>query len=98
VRDLASYETRCLACHSTTPASKATPDHPGAICRVSNKDCISCHMPKLEIPGMHAKFTDHRIRVVHKDETFTESGSPDLPYSPAMWSEPTAFPQATAAR
>ena len=72
VRDLASYEKRCLACHATTPASKPTPDHPGAICRVSNKDCISCHMPKLEIPGMHAKFTDHRIRVVHKDESITD--------------------------
>jgi len=98
VHDLASYEKRCLACHSTTPALKPTPDHPGAICRVSNKDCIRCHMPKLDIPGMHAKFTDHRIRVVHKDETLTESGSPDLPFSPAMWNEPAVFLEPSAAR
>ena len=84
VRDLASYDQRCLACHTTTPASKSmpTPDHPGAACRVSTKDCVTCHMPKQEIPGMHATFTDHRIRVVHKDDTITESVSPNFPARP----------------
>jgi hypothetical protein len=72
VRDLASYDQRCLACHSATRASKPTADHPGEACRVSTKDCVSCHMPKQEIPGMHAKFTDHRIRVVHKDDSISD--------------------------
>jgi len=72
VRDLASYDQRCLACHSTTPASNPTADHPGAACRVSTKDCVTCHMRKQEIPGMHAKFTDHRIRVVRKDDSITD--------------------------
>ena len=31
-------------------------------CLVSQKDCITCHMPKVEIPGSHFQFTDHRIR------------------------------------
>ena len=26
--------------------------------------CVTCHMPKYEPPGFHAKFTDHWIRVV----------------------------------
>ncbi len=47
----AFFDTRCGACHQA--------------CRAGNKsECISCHMPKVEIPGLHARFTDHRIRVV----------------------------------
>jgi hypothetical protein len=33
-------------------------------CRVSTKDCASCHMPKLGPPAAHFKFTDHYIRIV----------------------------------
>jgi len=40
-------------------------------------------MPKQEIPGMHATFTDHRIRVVQKDDTITESVSPNIPHAPS---------------
>jgi hypothetical protein len=72
VRDPSSYDSRCLQCHVSGAASKPTQDHPGAACRVSNKDCVTCHMPKQEIPAVHAKFTDHRIRVVRKDEAFTD--------------------------
>lgn len=72
VRDPSSYDSRCLQCHVSTTASKTAHNHPGAVCRVGNKDCVTCHMPKQEIPGMHAKFTDHRIRIVHKDEEFKD--------------------------
>jgi len=54
----ARYDANCQACH--TAGGKA-----GAkICKVSAKDCSSCHMPKIELPGSHHKFTDHDIRIV----------------------------------
>ncbi len=70
VRDLRSYDVRCLGCHVSTKSSKAIRDHPGAACQVSTKDCVTCHMPKYEVPGMHSKFTDHRIRIVRKGAPF----------------------------
>ncbi|MEJ7618430.1 MAG: multiheme c-type cytochrome, partial [Pyrinomonadaceae bacterium] len=39
-------------------------------CPVETKNCASCHMPKVELPGAHTKFTDHRIRVVRPNEAF----------------------------
>ena len=62
VEDPAFYDQRCLACHATTN-SNSTADHVGAVCPVSGKGCVTCHMPKYDIPGMHYKFTDHWIRV-----------------------------------
>jgi hypothetical protein len=54
----ASFDPKCLACHA--PGKKT-----GAkACPVAKSNCISCHMPKLELPGAHYQFTDHRIRVV----------------------------------
>ena len=52
------YDTKCQACHSKTGKTAAK------ICRVAKEDCVSCHMPKLELPGSHHKFTDHDIRIV----------------------------------
>ncbi len=62
--DAESYDAKCLQCHLTTADPKRTKDHPGAACRVATSNCVSCHMPKVEIPSMHAPFTDHFIRVV----------------------------------
>lgn len=70
--DLASYDERCLQCHAATAGSKATTEHPGAACPVDTRNCASCHMPKYEIPGMHSKFTDHRIRVVKNEKSFPD--------------------------
>jgi hypothetical protein len=70
VQDAAFYDKVCLSCHS--PASGITKDrvHPIGTCRVSNHECVSCHMPKYMIPSMHTDFTDHKI-AVHGDQ-FTE--------------------------
>ena len=65
VRDAGFYDQRCLRCHSAQGA-KQVGDHLGRACPVATKDCVTCHMPKTEIPGMHSKFTDHFIRVVRK--------------------------------
>ena len=48
----ATYNSRCEACHAG-PLSKS---------HASEKDCVSCHMPKRQAQdGGHTAFTDHRI-------------------------------------
>lgn len=70
VQDAAFYDKVCKSCHS--PASAATKSQPHAIgtCKVSNHECVNCHMPKYTISSMHTSFTDHKI-TVHGNE-FTE--------------------------
>jgi hypothetical protein len=63
VRDAASYDTRCLACH-VAQGSKPTATHPGRGCTIGTSNCTGCHMPKYEVPNVHSSFTDHLIRVV----------------------------------
>ena len=69
VRDAALYDQRCLSCHVTAQAPKA-PGHRGAACPVSSKNCVTCHMPKVEIPGAHAQFTDHLVRVARANAPY----------------------------
>jgi cytochrome c554/c'-like protein len=57
VTDPAHYDSKCLACHGGGKVG-AQP------CKISKKDCANCHMPKLEVPGSHHRFSDHRIRIV----------------------------------
>lgn len=66
----AAYDAKCLACHSTA----ATPPTPASahICRVSRTNCVSCHMPKTELPGAHYQFSDHRIRIVRAGEKYPD--------------------------
>jgi hypothetical protein len=68
-RDLASYDDRCLSCHQR---GHSVGDRSFKTCTVSTNNCVSCHMPKYEVPGMHSKFTDHFIRIVRKDEPYTD--------------------------
>jgi len=37
---------------------------------VATADCTSCHMPKSDVAEMHAKFTDHFIRIVRTGEKY----------------------------
>jgi hypothetical protein len=62
VRDAAAYDARCLSCHA---ARGAAPDaaHAAPACKVAAGGCVTCHMPKYEVPEMHHEFTDHLIRV-----------------------------------
>jgi formate-dependent nitrite reductase cytochrome c552 subunit len=34
------------------------------VCKVAASGCVSCHMPKYEVPQTHTLFTDHEIRMV----------------------------------
>ena len=64
VRNSGSYDRNCLSCHEAAASAKTASDHPGPACKVSTKDCASCHMPKYDDSAMHYRFTDHHIRVV----------------------------------
>lgn len=66
--DAAYYDKRCLECHSLRDKNAKAGD--GKSCPVADKNCTSCHMPKVEIPGAHFKFTDHYIRVVRLGEKY----------------------------
>jgi hypothetical protein len=74
--EAAYYDAKCLACHQsgrgmrtgTAPRSVAGRDSPG--CKIAAKNCASCHMPKIELPGAHFKFTDHRIRIAKPGEPY----------------------------
>jgi hypothetical protein len=57
VEDQSHYDSKCLSCHGGGKAEA----HP---CKVSKKDCATCHMPKVELPGSHHRFSDHLIRIV----------------------------------
>jgi hypothetical protein len=72
----AHYEAKCLACHpgatkrphedggrSLGPAGAAQRPR-GPSCPVNPAgQCVSCHMPQVEVPTRRARFTDHHIRV-----------------------------------
>jgi hypothetical protein len=60
VRDDAGYDRNCLACHVA----------PQKTCPVATAKCVTCHMPKVELPGSHSVFTDHQIRIVHPGDRY----------------------------
>jgi DnaJ-class molecular chaperone len=77
--DVAFYDARCFACHqSGTSIDKSTfksppvNEQPAKPCPVAKQNCVSCHMPQVEIPGSgsHFKFTDHRIRIVRPGDKY----------------------------
>jgi hypothetical protein len=59
----ADYDAKCKACHAGGKASAKS-------CPVAKKECVTCHMPKVELPGGHYKFSDHRIRIVRPGEAY----------------------------
>ncbi len=63
------YDQKCLSCHVASASTKPSADHPAAGCPVKSADCTTCHMPKYELPQMHSRFTDHKIRVVRDTGT-----------------------------
>jgi hypothetical protein len=70
--DVASYDQNCLACHASTTAEKKSANHPGVACPVATKNCVTCHMPKVEPPNLHSAFTDHWIRIAHPNSAYPE--------------------------
>ena len=62
VREASSYDHICLRCHAQ-PDKRNPEKHRTLLCKVGRSECVSCHMPKVEIPGMHHAFADHLIRI-----------------------------------
>ena len=56
------YDAACSACHSAARHTKT--------CSVATTNCVTCHMPKIELPGAHARFTDHQIRIARAGEAY----------------------------
>jgi hypothetical protein len=75
-RDPAAYDDRCLRCHVSGAGGQAAVaagnDPPGKACPVATTQCVRCHMAKYEIPGSHAQFTDHWIRVVKANAPYPD--------------------------
>ena len=81
-REPVSYDHACLSCHLSSQQAHLVaqhpdaqhPDaqHPGAACPVATSRCVTCHMPKLELPEMHYKFTDHMIRIARDNGHFPD--------------------------
>jgi hypothetical protein len=57
------YDAKCEACHEGGNVKAKA-------CPVSKSHCVSCHMPKIDLPGAHYRFSDHRIRIVKPNEPY----------------------------
>ena len=76
--EAAAYDSRCLACHpgvaTGKPAGRAAAGgdrvRGAKTCPRASSGCVTCHMPRYEIPGSHNLFTDHQIRVVKPGEPY----------------------------
>ncbi len=78
VEDAVFYDAKCFACHrsgaslksATVAKAEEKEGRTDKACPVAQRLCVSCHMPKLDVPGSHFMFTDHRIRIARKGEPF----------------------------
>ena len=83
-RQDAVYDVNCKACHDAEAAKQtaranqsknrsgkeSAARRSGKRCPVANEKCVFCHMPKVELPAAHFKFTDHRIRIARPSEPY----------------------------
>jgi hypothetical protein len=67
--NLVAYDAKCLACHGKATTSSATTVKS---CPISKSNCVSCHMPRIALPGGHASFADHLIRIVRPGELYPD--------------------------
>jgi predicted CXXCH cytochrome family protein len=74
-RAAAFFDARCAACHNAASSAapvalKETSKRVAKLCPVAKANCTSCHMPKVEIPGSHFKFSDHHIRIARSGDPY----------------------------
>ncbi len=70
VKDDATYEVKCLACHSRSAVNRPAA---AKFCATgASTGCIGCHMPKTPLPGGTQVFTDHYIRVARAGDKYPE--------------------------
>ncbi|HBY60238.1 MAG TPA: hypothetical protein DEH78_10470, partial [Solibacterales bacterium] len=82
--DAEDRRASCVACHDPHRPGEVTAQKTEQACRACHDqgrgatpcgkgpDCASCHMPKYELPGSHAQFSDHWIRTVRPGEGYRE--------------------------
>lgn len=70
--DPGAYDKKCLACHASSRSQKPSQDHPGKACPAAAKNCVTCHMPQVQLPSMHSLFVDHRIRVARSKSDYPD--------------------------
>lgn len=64
-----AYDAKCAACHSAAARRiKAST----RLCRVGVRRCVTCHMPQVDLPGAHRKFTDHWIRIAKANAPYPD--------------------------
>ena len=63
VREPSFYDAKCLACHASS-STNLRASNTAKPCRTATRRCSTCHMPKTDLAGAHAQFTDHFIRIV----------------------------------
>ena len=62
------YDAVCKSCHAGTAAAKAK----AVSCKTGAEKCVTCHMPKTDMPGSHHLFADHRIRIAKAGEPYPD--------------------------
>jgi hypothetical protein len=67
IREAAFYDAKCVSCHAIANG------HPQMrVCPKARQDCVSCHMPKVNLADAHYKFTDHQIRVPRHNQPYPD--------------------------
>ena len=72
VQDIAYYDQICLRCHSRNVSGTAEFSPVSVTCKVGKTGCVNCHMPRIEIPGMHHAFSDHWIRITGNSNSYSQ--------------------------
>ncbi len=70
IREPAAYDAKCQSCHSAQLRAAASSSAKVKSCQVGTRECVTCHMPKYELPGAHHAFTDHWIRIVRSNASY----------------------------
>jgi hypothetical protein len=71
VSDPGFYDGKCLACHASQ-AHPANAKEAAPPCKRGMKNCVSCHMQQIDVPGTYTTFTDHYIRIVKAGAPYPE--------------------------
>ena len=75
VRTASFYDQKCVSCHSQKRGAKQAslaPPSAGnpSVCPKAATNCVSCHMPKYNLPEMHSQFTVHFMRIVRPGQSY----------------------------
>jgi hypothetical protein len=72
VSDPGFYDGKCLHCHLGGQKSGLSATRHAPACKTGTKDCVTCHMPRVEVPGTYTTFTDHWIRIAAKGSAYPD--------------------------